>query len=108
MSKEKVEEFLKEFKENATNDYLIVNIVQGTKMKMKGSNLEDTALMFAIMMYRKDWTYEVPKSFKKGEGYLLSGIDKETGKEVDSLIMTKVKSQQPEMREAFKDHVLVN
>jgi len=88
--------FLDNFGKNAKNDFVVYNLMGGTSLNIKGTNLDETAAVFSLMAFDtdKECDHEVPADFKEGEGYVLTGTDQQSGKFAIHLIMTKKKSKE--------------
>jgi hypothetical protein len=101
---------LETFKKNAINDYVVINVAGGTRLNMKGTNLEETAAVFMLLAIdpKKEYKYQTPEAFEEGEGLLIEGKDNETGKDVIYLLMPESKANDPKVKEIFKEFKSVN
>jgi hypothetical protein len=71
---------LETFKKNAKNDFVVINVLAGTRLNAKGTNLKETASLFLLTIDReKEFKVDTPEAFKENEAVLLEGIDRETG-----------------------------
>lgn len=88
--------FLDTFEQNAVNDFVVFNLLNGVKMDIKGTNTMETGAVFALLSLdtEQEWDYSLPSGFKEGEGYVLTGKDKDTGHFAIHLLMTKKKSEE--------------
>jgi hypothetical protein len=74
-------EFLEKFTKNAVNKFVVINASNGARLEIKGTNLEETASVFAALTLdnKKETNFRTPDVLKKGEGVIIEGNDKETG-----------------------------
>jgi hypothetical protein len=101
---------LETFKKNAKYDYVMINIGGGTRLNLKGTNLEETAavMMLALIDPKKEYKYKTPEAFEEGEALLFEGKDRETGKDVIYLIMPLSVANDPKVSLVLEDFKTVN
>jgi hypothetical protein len=101
---------LETFKKNAKNDYVMINIGGGTRLNLKGTNLEETTavMMLALIDPKKEYNYKTPEAFEEGEALLFEGKDRENGKDVIYLIMPLSVANDPKVSLVLEDFKSVN
>ena len=74
-------DFLEKFEKNAVNKFVVINAQNGARLEIKGTNLEETAVVFATIALdrEKEPNFRTPDALKKGEGVVIEGNDNETG-----------------------------
>jgi hypothetical protein len=100
---------LENFKKNAKNNFVLLNVGAGTRLNIKGTNLKETAALFLGTMDRKkEFKIDTPEAFKEGEAILLEGIDKESGNFVVYLVMPQSTANNPKYYKILREFQSVN
>jgi hypothetical protein len=100
---------LENFKKNAKNKFVVFNVLAGTRLNAKGTNLKETATLFLLTIDRKkEFKVVTPEAFKEGEAILIEGNDKETGNFVIYLVMPQSTVNNPKYYKIIKEFESVN
>lgn len=71
--------------------FIVINCANGEELELKGTSLEQVTDLFAELAFKDGtWNKDIPSGFKKGEGYFLTGLDKESGFFTPHMILTKL------------------